>query len=66
VAFTESYNADGAAPTPIQALCVIMQTLTEASTSGTTMTVKKLDGSTTAFTITLNDASTPTSITRAT
>ena len=65
-AMTESYNTDGAAPTLTQALCVIMQTLTEASTSGTTMTVKKLDGSTTALTITLNDASTPTSITRAT
>jgi len=63
---TESYNADGTAPTPAQALFVIMQMLTEMNISGTTMTVKKLDGSTTALTLTLNDASTPTSVTRAT
>ncbi len=61
---TESYNADGAAPTVAQALHVIMQMLTEMSITGTTMTVKKLDGSTTALTLTLNDASTPTSVTR--
>jgi hypothetical protein len=66
VAMTESYNADGAAPTPVQCLFVTMQMLTEMSISGTTMTVKKLDGSTTALTLTLNDATTPTSVTRAT
>lgn len=64
-ALTESYNADGAAPTPAQALFVIMQMLTEMSISGTAMTIKKLDGTTTAFTLTL-DAATPTSVTRAT
>jgi hypothetical protein len=66
VAMTESYNADGSAPTPVQALFLTTQMLTEMSISGTTMTIKKLDGSTTAFTLTLNDASTPTSLTRAT
>ncbi len=66
VAVTESYNADGAAPTPVQALMVVMQMLTEMSIAGTTTTVKKLDGSTTAFSLTLNDATTPTSVTRAT
>ena len=65
-AITESYNTDGSAPTVAQALCFIMQMLAEKSVSGTTVTVKKLDGATTAFTLTLNDASTPTSITRAT
>ena len=64
-AMTESYNTDGAAPTLTQAAMVIMQMLTEMSISGTTMTVKKLDGSTTALTLTL-DSTTPTSVTRAT
>lgn len=65
-ALTESYNTDGAAPTAAQALFVIMQMLTEMSISGTTMTVKKLDGSTTALTLTLNSSTEPTSVTRAT
>ena len=64
-ALTESYNADGSAPTLTQAICVIMQMLTEKSVSGTVVTTKKLDGAATALTLTLNDASTPTSITRA-
>lgn len=63
---TESYAADGAAPTLEQCLFLIQQLLAEKSVAGTTMTVKKLDGSTTAATFTLNDASTPTSITRTT
>ncbi len=65
-ALTESYNADGAAPTLSQALYVIMQMLTEKTVAGTTCTIKKLDGSTTAMTLTLDDASNPTSITRTT
>jgi hypothetical protein len=64
-ALTESYAADGAAPTVAQALCLIQQALTEFAISGTSLVVKKLDGSTTAATMTLNDATTPTSITRA-
>lgn len=63
-AVTESYNADGSAPTPIQAIMAILQILTEGSVAGTTMTVKKLDGSTTAFTLTLNSGTAPTSISR--
>lgn len=62
---TESYAADGAAPTIAQALMLIQQMLTEMSIAGTTATVKKLDGSTTAATFTLNSDSTPSSITRA-
>jgi len=65
-AMTESYNADGAAPTLAQALFMTMQRLTEFAISGTTVTVKKLDGSTTAYTLTLDDATDPTSTTRAT
>lgn len=64
-AMTESYNTDGAAPTLTQATLLALQILSESSVSGTTLTVKKLDGSTTAATFTLNDGTTPTSITRA-
>ncbi len=64
-ALTESYAADGAAPTVSQALFQIQQFLHDFGISGTTLTVKKLDGSTTAMTFTLDDASSPTSITRA-
>jgi hypothetical protein len=63
---TESYNVDGVAPTLTQALMFLMQILSETSISSTTMTVKKLDGSTEAFTLTLNDGTAPTSIYRAT
>lgn len=65
-AMTESYNADGAAPTPAQALFLLIAFLMERSISTTTLTAKKLDGSTSAATFTLNDATTPTAITRAT
>lgn len=65
-AMTESYNADGAAPTLAQAQFVTMQRLTEFAIAGTTITVKKLDGSTTAYTLTLDDDAAPTSSTRAT
>jgi hypothetical protein len=66
-AMTESYNTDGAAPTLAQAMFLIMQMLTESNVAGTTVTVKKLDGSTTAATFTLSpDGTTPTGITRAT
>lgn len=64
-ALTESYNADGVAGTLPQLLYLILAMLTELSRSGTTLTAKKLDGSTTAATFTINDASAPTSITRA-
>jgi len=65
-ALTESYAADGAAPTLAQAIFLIQQFLSERAVAGTTTTVKKLDGSTTAATFTLNDGTSPTSITRAT
>ena len=65
-ALTEAYAADGAAPTVAQVLFATQQFLQERAVSGTTVTVKKLDGSTTAMTFSLNDDTTPTSITRAT
>lgn len=63
---TESYAADGVAPTPAQALFLIQQALTDFVISGTTMTIREIDGTTTAATATLDDGTNPTSITRAT
>ncbi len=62
---TEAYSADGVAPTLAQALFLIQQSLGDFSIAGTTLTVKKVDGSTTAATFTLSDATAPTSLTRA-
>lgn len=61
---TESYAADGTAPTLAQAIFLIQQSLHEFALSGTTRTVKKLDGSTTAAVFTLDSATSPTSTTR--
>lgn len=63
---TEAYAADGVAPTLAQCEFLILAALTEFSISSTTLTVKKLDGSTTAATYTLDSATVPTSRTRAT
>lgn len=65
-ALTEAYRGTGATGTAAQLLYEILQNLTEFAISSTTKTVKKLDGSTTAKTYTLNSATTPTSITEAT
>lgn len=65
-ALTEAYAADGATPTLNQMLYQIWAFLAEKNVSGTTLTAKKLDGSTTAMTFTLDSSSAPTSITRAT
>jgi hypothetical protein len=64
-ALTEAYASDGAAPTAEQFLFMIWAALQEFAISGTTLTAKKLDGSTAAMTWTLNDATNPTSRTRA-
>lgn len=63
---TEAYAADGAAATPAQLLYLLLSACTEFSVSGTTVTCKKLDGSTSAATYTLDDGTSPTSRTRAT
>ena len=65
-ALTEAYAADGVAPTFAQAIFMIMQNASEFAIASTTLTVKKLDGSATAATYTLDDATNPTSRTRAT
>lgn len=62
----DSVPADGTIATREQAIYMILQFLTEASASGTTLTVRKVDGSTSLMTFTLDDGSNPTSITRAT
>lgn len=61
----DSVATDGTRPTIGQALLELTRFLMERSVSSTTMTVKKEDGSTTSMTFTLNDATTPTAITRA-
>ena len=63
---TEAYAADGAAFTPAQGLYQLWAALSEFAIAGTTVTAKKLDGSTTAMTFTLDSATSPTSRTRAT
>ncbi len=63
---TEAYGADGAGFTAAQAFYEIAQGIAEFAISGTTKTTKKRDGSTTAMTHTLDSATAPTSITRAT
>lgn len=62
---TEAYAADGAEGSVAEILYMLLAVLTEFAVSSTTMTVKKLDGSTTAATFTLDDADDPASITRA-
>jgi len=62
----DSVSSDGTIATREQAIYMILQMLTEFAISGTTMTVKKVDGSTTLITLTLDDATSPTSLTRAT
>jgi len=64
-AVAESYASDGSTGTPAQLLYMIQQATTEFAISGTSLTVKRVDGSTTAGVWTLDDASAPTSRTRA-
>jgi len=59
----DAVASDGVIPTVQQALYMINQFLCERSVVGTTVTVKRPDG-TTLMTFTLNDAVNPTSITR--
>ena len=58
--------ADGSRPTIGQAVLMIARFLMEKDVSGTTVTVNKEDGTTTAMTFTLDSGTAPTSITRAT
>lgn len=65
-AMTESYAADGATFTLAQGMYMLWSSLSEFAIASTTITAKKLDGSTTAMTFTLDSATIPTSRTRAT
>lgn len=65
-ALTEAYPTQGAALTLAKVLYSMHQLMAQQSVSGTTLTTKKRDGSTTAKTFTLNDATTPTAISETT
>lgn len=65
-AITEAYRANGAAPTLAQFMSEVLAHLGEMDITGTTKTINKLDHATAAATFTLNDATAPTAITRAT
>lgn len=62
---TESYSTLHTAPTLAQAVFEVRGLLAENNVASTTVTTKKVDGTTTAETFTLNSSTTPTSITRA-
>ena len=64
-AMTESYSTNASTSTAAQALYEIKSALQNFAIAGTTITFKKIDGSTTSMTGTLNSASTPTSLARA-
>jgi hypothetical protein len=66
VAISDSIPADGTIPSVKQALYMLTQFMLERNVASTTVTVRKADGATSLFTLTLNDATTPTNITRAT
>jgi hypothetical protein len=61
----DSIPADGTRPSIAAGILMITRFLWEKAVSGTTVTVKKEDGSTSSFTATLDSSSDPTSITRA-
>lgn len=63
---TEGYAAQGAAMTVEQALHMIWSMLADKGIVGTTLTTRKLDGTTAAMTFTLDSASAPKSQARAT
>lgn len=63
---TEAYTTDGDAPTLEEMQFMKWSWLAERVKVGTTLTCKKIDGSTTSMTFTLDDSVRPTSITRAT
>ena len=61
-AIAEEYSADGSSSaTPGALLWLIQQALTEFAISGTSVTIKKADGSTTAAVYTLDSSTSPTS-----
>ena len=65
-AMTESYASDNAAATPVQMLHMIYCAVGQFKINSTTITGYQIDGSTTAMTWTMDDASNPTERKRAT
>lgn len=65
-ALTEGYRSTGATGSVRDLLYEVIAHMGEATISGTTKTLKKIDGATTAKTYTLNDGTTPTGITETT
>jgi hypothetical protein len=65
-AVPDSIPAVGSRPSVQQAVYMLVQILTDAAVAGTTLTVRKPDGSTALLTLTLDDPTTPTAKTRAT
>lgn len=65
-ALTEGYRGTGATGSVRDLLYEIIAHMGESSIAGTTKTLKKLDGSTTAKTYTLDSSTTPTAITETT
>jgi hypothetical protein len=61
---TEGYAADGAAPTLEQLLFMLWSTLAQFAIAGTTISTKRLDGTTEAMAFALDDDTDPTSRTR--
>jgi hypothetical protein len=61
----DSTPADGSRPTMAEALLMLTRLQMEKSVAGTTVEINKEDGTTAAFTLELDDATNPTSITRA-
>lgn len=62
----DSVPLDGTAPSIAAGIYMLVQYMLERSVSGTTCSVKKPDGTTVLYTMTLDNAIAPTSITRAT
>jgi len=60
----DSMAADGTRPTIAQAVLMLTRFLFERGISGTTVTARKEDGSTVAMQFSINDPTSPTSITR--
>jgi hypothetical protein len=61
----DSVPADGSRPSVKRALYMLTQFMLERSVASTTVIVKKPDGSKSLFTLTLDDDTAPTNITRA-
>jgi hypothetical protein len=63
-ALTEAYAANGSPMTPAEALYMIYAVCAQFAVSGSSITAKRLDGSTTALTFTMDSATAPTERTR--